>query len=794
MHTKSLNTLEYPKIIERLAQETAFSASRELALALKPTNELTEAQRRQAYTTEARRLLDLRPDAGIRGARDVRPQTKAAQRGKTLAPAELLDILATVRSSAYVYRLITRLEEGFPLLKGLAGDLPQRPQIEGRIAAAISEEGDVLDSASPKLRQLRLEIRSAQQRLQERLGTLVNEFRTALQEPIITLRSDRYVLPVRAEARGQVRGIVHDQSSSGATVFVEPLVVVEMNNRLRQLQIEEQQEVERILAELSDMVGAEAPYIILAVELLAEIDLHLAKARYASLVRGSPPKLNAEGRLRLRQARHPLLTGKVVPIDFWLGIEARMVVITGPNTGGKTVAIKTVGLLSLMALSGLYIPADDDSEVPIYHDVFADIGDEQSIEQSLSTFSSHLSRIVEILREATADSLVLLDELGAGTDPSEGSALARAILSHLLDRGVETVATTHYSELKAFAHEREGVVNASVEFDVETLSPTYRLTIGLPGRSNALAIASRLGLPAEIIEQGREFLGSAGVEMESLLSNLAEERRVAADERYRLSMERAEAEYQRKELERMRREAEEERERIINAAREKSRREADAAQAELARIRTQMRRTMTEERLEQLRERARKVEERNAPVPSRARPAASERGEEISDAGEIVVGDQVRVRSLGQRGEVVAAANARGEVEVQVGSMRMRIAASNLERLSRRQARAEAGAVVGATSYPQMVTLPPRDDSAAPEMQLDLRGWRVEDALSEVDSYLNDAAMTGMHSVRLLHGKGTGALRQAIREELRHHPLVKSFESAPQREGGDGITVVTLAG
>jgi DNA mismatch repair protein MutS2 len=626
---------------------------------------------------------------------------------------------------------------------------------------------------------------------------LVNEFRTALQEPIITMRSDRYVLPVRAEARGQVRGIVHDQSSSGATVFVEPLVVVEMNNRLRQLQIEEHQEVERILAELSEMVGGEAPYIVLAVELLAEIDLNLAKARFASAMRASPPKLNAEGRLLLRQARHPLLTGKVVPIDFWLGIDARMVVITGPNTGGKTVALKTVGLLSLMALSGLHIPAGDDSEVPVYHDIFADIGDEQSIEQSLSTFSSHLSRIVEILRDATPDSLVLLDELGAGTDPSEGSALARAILSHLLDRGVETVATTHYSELKAFAHERPSVENASVEFDVETLSPTYRLTIGLPGRSNALAIASRLGLPNDIIEQGREFLGSAGVEMESLLTNLAEERKVAADERYRLSMERAEAEYQRKEVERMRRETEEERERIINAAREKSRREADAAQAELARIRTQMRRNMTEERLEQLRERARKLEERNAPLPSRGRPAAIERGETIGDADDVAVGDQVRVRSLGQRGEVMAAANGRGEVEVQVGAMRMRVAASNLERLSRRQARAEAGAAVGgsgAATYPQMVTLPPRDDSAAPEMQLDLRGWRVEDALSEVDSYLNDAAMTGLPTVRLLHGKGTGALRQAIRETLRHHPLVKSFESVPQREGGDGITVVTLAG
>jgi DNA mismatch repair protein MutS2 len=789
MHTKSLTTLEYPKIIERLAGETAFSASRELALALEPTSDVDEARRRQAYTAEARKLLDLRPDAGVRGARDVRPQTKAAERGKVLTPAELLDIAATVRSSIYVGRLITRLEDGFPLLKGLAVDLPQRGQLEARIAMCISEEGDVLDSASPRLKQLRNDIRAAQQRLQERLGTLVNEFRSALQEPIITMRSDRYVLPVRAEGRSQVRGIVHDQSGSGATVFVEPLVVVEMNNKLRQLQIEEQQEVERILAELSENVGQEAPYIVLAVELLAEIDLCFAKARYASLIRASAPELNTNRRLRLRQARHPLLTGKVVPIDFWLGGEqARMVVVTGPNTGGKTVALKTVGLLSLMALAGLHIPAGDGSEVPIWEDIFADIGDEQSIEQSLSTFSSHLSRITEILHVATPGSLVLLDELGAGTDPSEGSALARAILTWLLERGVATVATTHYSELKAFAHEREGAVNASVEFDVETLSPTYRLTIGLPGRSNALAIAGRLGLSEDIIAQARDFLGTAGVEMEGLLTTLAQERQVAADESYHLSMERAEAEYQRKELERARRDLEEERERIINDARAQARRESEAAQAELARIRTQMRRSLTEERLEQLRSRAEKVETRNAPLPARARPAAEDSSSEAVETGELAVGDNVRVRSMGQQGEVVSLPNARGDVEVQIGSMRLRVAASSLERLSHRQARA-AG-----TTLPQLVTLPSRDDTPAPEMQLDLRGWRVEDALEEVESYLNNAAMSGLTSVRLLHGKGTGALRQAIREQLRHHPLVKKFASAEARDGGDGITVVTLGG
>src|SRR5215469_4283100 len=439
MHEKSIVTLEYPKIIERLAGETSFSASKELARALLPSTDATEVKRRLAFTSEARRLMDLRPDIGVRGARDVRPHVQAAERGAMLAPDDLLDVLVTLRASAFVSKAINRQDDSFALLKSLAVDLPVRPALEGRIAECISEDGNVLDSASPELRRLRADIHGAQQRLQDRLGTLVNEFRSALQEPIITMRSDRYVLPVRAEARGQVRGIVHDQSGSGATVFVEPLVVVEMNNRLRELQLAERQEVERILLELSGRIAEEGPYVRLAVELLAEIDLHLAKARYASLTRASAPKMNTTGLLELHEARHPLLTGKVVPIDFRLGGDFNMVVITGPNTGGKTVGLKTVGLLCLMAQSGLHIPARDDSILPLYQDIFADIGDEQSIEQSLSTFSSHLSRIVEILREATPGSLVLLDELGAGTDPSEGSALARAILAYLLERGVATV-------------------------------------------------------------------------------------------------------------------------------------------------------------------------------------------------------------------------------------------------------------------------------------------------------------------------------------------------------------------
>jgi DNA mismatch repair protein MutS2 len=793
MHEKSLTTLEYPKIIEQLTHEAAFSASKELARALTPSTDRDEVRRRLAFTSEARLLLEQRPDTGVRGAKEVRPHVRAADRGVMLTPHELVDILVTLRASEHVSRLVQKVNEHFPLLWSLAVDLPMRPGLMARISESISEEGEVLDSASPALRRIRAELRAAQQRLQDRLGTLVNEYRSALQEPIITTRSDRYVIPVRAEARNQVKGIVHDQSSSGATVFIEPAIVVEMNNRLRELHLDEQHEIERILQELSAAVATDGPYITLAVELLAEIDLHLAKARYAGLLRASAPRVNDTNRLLLRQARHPLLRGNVVPIDFWLGrdpdgAELRMVVITGPNTGGKTVALKTVGLLSLMAQAGMHIPCEDGSEIPVYSNVFADIGDEQSIEQSLSTFSSHLTRIVEILRLATEDSLVLLDELGAGTDPTEGSALARAILAHLLAQHVNTVATTHYSELKVFAHEQPGAVNASVEFDVETLSPTYRLSIGLPGRSNALAIATRLGLPEDIVQGAREYVGSAGVEMESLLANLQAEHTAAADERYRLNMERVEAEYQRQEAQKARAEIEEERIRVLNEARSQVRREVEATRAELAQVRAQMRRKLTEEQLTKLRERTHKLEERSAPEASKSQRSQRAATEPVGIAGPLEVGDTVFVRSMGQRGEVVSLLNGRGEVEVQLGAMKLRVPTSQVERLSRRQARAaDTGAVPS-------LALPLRESALAPELQLDLRGWRVEDALEEVERYLNNAALAGMPFVRILHGKGTGALRQAIRQQLSHHPLVKSMASAEAKDGGDGVTIVTLAG
>jgi DNA mismatch repair protein MutS2 len=826
MHEKSILTLEYPKILEKVAREAAFSASKQLVLELEPTPNLDEARSRLAYTTEAYQLLDLHNNASIQGARDIRAIVAHAARDGVLSPSDMLEVQATVRSAMHVARLLEKLDvEKFPLLHALGAAIPQRPHIASRIEETISEEGEVLDTASSTLRKLRFDIRGANQRLQDRLRTLVNEFGHALQEPIVTIRNDRYVIPVRAESRGQVRGIVHDQSASGATVFVEPMVVVELNNRLRQLQIEEQQEIERILRVLSGEIGHEEDALTSDVELLAEIDMHLAKARYSRLTRCTEPRLNDQGRIDLRNARHPLLTGKVVPINFHLGNDFFMVVITGPNTGGKTVALKTVGLLTLMAQAGLHIPVEEFSEVAVFEDVFADIGDEQSIEQSLSTFSSHMSRIIEILRHideevqsATPDihgrlseelvgkqearrirALVLLDELGAGTDPSEGSALARAILTFLLERHVTTVATTHYSELKAFAHEQPGVVNASVEFDVETLSPTYRLSIGLPGRSNALAIANRLGLDERIIERGREFLGSAGVRMENLLEGLQSEQKAVRDERFHLSMERAEFEHQRKQLEQERHKLEEQRVQVLNEARSQARRELEEVQTMLAKVKVDVHNNLTRERLSEARQQVRDLDEKVALIPEPRRPRKKRdtaQEEEFEAAqGPLQIGDTVRVLGFGQNAELLGLSSDRSEAEVQMGSMRFRVGVDNLERISKRKAAAEASATSkAARSAPVQsgVVIPRYEDRPDVATQLDMRGWRVDAALEELETYLNDAALSGMSTIRIVHGKGTGALRAAVREQLAHHPLVKSFASATPKDGGDGVTIVQL--
>ena len=533
MDEKSLTTLEYYKVLERLAAYTDFSASAELARAIRPTDDFQQALDRLAATTEARRLLSVKSEVTIGGARDIRPLSDRAARSSVLLPGELLEIKYTLVSARELYRAFEHKESEYPHLVVIAQQLMPPPGLIEAVTRAISERGEVLDSASVKLAHLRAEIKIAHERLLARLTRILNDPKNAphLQENIITQRNGRYVIPLRAESRSRIRAIIHDQSSSGATLFVEPLVVVELNNAWHELQLAERDEERRILTELTDQVGVFHPLLVKLVEALAQIDLALACAKYADDTHAAEPLLvpfHKTGRenhpgstIMLYHARHPLLDpAAVVPIDVTLDERTFALVITGPNTGGKTVTLKTVGLLALMAQSGLHIPAQSGSSLSLFSNIYADIGDEQSIEQSLSTFSGHITNIVRILKRMNSFSLVLLDELGAGTDPQEGSALARAILAHLVDKRVTSLVATHYPELKAFAHATPGVVNASMEFDLKTLKPTFHLMIGLPGRSNALAIANRLGLDKDLIQSARSMIDPSELIADDLLNEI----------------------------------------------------------------------------------------------------------------------------------------------------------------------------------------------------------------------------------------------------------------------------------
>ncbi|HUE75547.1 MAG TPA: endonuclease MutS2, partial [Chloroflexota bacterium] len=540
MQTHTLELLEFPKVREALAHHTGFSAGRDLALALEPSADLEQVRWRQDVTAEARLLLELKSGVTIGGARDVSPSVRRASLGGVLETTELLDLAVTLASARVLRASIGGVANQVPNLADISRQITVRGDLEEDIGRCINDHGEVTDHASVALGRIRAEMRTAHGRVVERLNSILRSsaYRTIIQDPIITIRDGRYVIPIKAEAKGQFPSIVHDQSSSGATLFVEPLATVELNNRWRRLHLDEREEIAQILRGFSERIAAAADELILNVDALAQLDLALAKSHYAASIRAVEPILvhpdapDSETSLEmlLLNARHPLLTGKVVPITVRLGNDFRILVVTGPNTGGKTVALKTVGILTAMAQAGLQLPVDPGSRVRVFDKIFADIGDEQSIEQSLSTFSSHLTHIIGIIQDANENSLVLLDELGAGTDPTEGSALARAILDHFLANQVIVMGTTHYSPIKVYAHATPGVANASVEFDVQTLSPTYRLTIGLPGRSNALAIASRLGLPAQIIDSARALLSSSDVQVEQMLEQIQAERdRAVAD-------------------------------------------------------------------------------------------------------------------------------------------------------------------------------------------------------------------------------------------------------------------------
>ena len=769
----------------------------------------------QAATGEAARLLASRPGLTIGAARDVRPLVSRAGLGAILSTGDLLEVLGTIDAGRAIRELLHRGQLVYPELATYVGRLHPLKALRDLIAETINEHGEVVDSASPQLQHLRREVRSGRDRIMRRLEAIIADPNNAeaIQEPIVTERNGRYVIAVKAAMRHAIRGVVHDQSESGATLFLEPLATVDMTNDWRQSQLEEQKEVERILRLLSSRVAHEAAELDETVAALAALDATFAKARYAERLAAVEPDLNAEGVVDLIDARHPLLTGKVVPQTIRLGDGYRVLIITGPNTGGKTVALKTIGLLTLMAQCGLRIPAAAGSKVAVFEQVLADIGDEQSIEQSLSTFSGHLRNIVAMLREAGPRSLVLLDELGAGTDPDEGSELARAILEHLLNAGVSTVATTHYSELKTFAHNREGVENASVEFNVNTLSPTYRLRIGTPGRSNALAIASRLGLPEEIVASARGGLSEEHLRAESLLEGIHRKERAAARERNRATREqqrqqrlRAEAADALADAERIRQEARDSAFAEAEAELAELRREAARLAQELERARGDRetvearREQLVQARQDQDREAARELQQRLVEAAGRQdRRAArglhsqlaqtSRRLEELrpqpaAPAETVAVGQHVRVPNFSEAGQVLTAPDAKGEVEVQVGAFRVRVRAAELQRAGRPRRHEPSYAFQRAAESftPPSLSQP-----------VDMRGLRADEVEPLLERELNEAFSAGVAYLKIIHGHGSGTVRKIVRDYLAAQPYVSSFEPASPSEGGDGATMVTLA-
>jgi DNA mismatch repair protein MutS2 len=780
---KMLRILEFDKVKEQLAEHASSPLGLERIDALMPSSDLEEVAAWLEETDEAATVLRLAGYAPLDGVVDIRPHLKRAAIGGVLSPQELVEVAATSVASRQMKRLIMDLHEehgGLERLSIYADELVEVPALEHDIRRSIDDHGEVLDAASDRLRSLRGQIRSVEARIREKLESIIRSpaAQKRLSDAIITIRNDRYVIPVKQEYRGAYGGIVHDQSASGATLFIEPQAVVELNNALREARAKEKQEIERILRELSAKVAEQAEPLARAAEALAHFDFVFAKAKYARRIQGTKPAVNHRGYLRFVQARHPLLDpAKAVPNDIELGGDYTTIVITGPNTGGKTVTLKTVGLLTLMAQAGLFIPASDGSEAAVFRAVYADIGDEQSIEQSLSTFSSHMVNIVDILRHVDGESLVLFDELGAGTDPQEGAALAIAILDEVHGRGARTVATTHYPELKAYGYNRPGVVNASVEFDTETLRPTYKLLIGIPGRSNAFDISRRLGLDERIIERAKAQVSAESHNVENMIASLERSKKQAEEDEARARAALEEAERLRAEWEQKLEALEEEKEERLAEAAKQATDIIRAAEREAERVIHELRRLQKEKQAEVKEHELAEAKQRLAA----AVPKVEKRKRAKKQAPRHVFqpGDEVKVTSLNQKGYLIEKVSD-DEWQVQLGILKMKIHERDLE-------------YIGSASVNDVTPIATvKGKDAHVSLELDLRGERYEDALIRLEKYIDDAVLAGYPRVSIIHGKGTGALRQGVQQFLKQHRAVKSFRFGEANEGGTGVTVVEL--
>ena len=782
MNEKYLRVLEFPKIRERMAALATTELGRERARALQPSSDASLVRRRQAETEEAATVLAYNGSNPMSPFSDVREFLKLAQIGSTLSAKSLLQIADAIKASQLVRGALVTEREDTPLLTQLGSTLYSNRRLEEDIFDAILSEDEISDHASPELNDIRRHIRMLNDRIRDKLNAIVRGASTSkyLMDTIVTMRNGRYVVPVKAECRANVPGIVHDQSGTGSTLFIEPMAVVEAGNELKQWAVKEKNEIERILAAFSAQIGPDAERIDDSLSTLAEIDMIFARAALGRAMHAVPPKLNGEGRINLIRARHPLIDPeKVVPSNLWLGADFTTLVITGPNTGGKTVTLKTVGLLTLMAQAGMQIPAAFGSELAIFDEVFADIGDEQSIEQSLSTFSSHMTNIVGILENVTENSLVLFDELGAGTDPTEGAALAMSILNQLLEQKVRTMATTHYSELKVFALATPGVENASVEFNVETLRPTYRLSIGVPGKSNAFEISRKLGLPEALIESARERLTRDQVQFEDVIANAEYHRQIAEKERKLAEEAHVETQRLRDEAEKLRSELAANREREMRKAREEARRVLQRAQRESEQLISDLKKKnsgeLKEHELHAMRSRLQKSIDDTAEQIG----GAPKTGEAVR---EVHVGDTVELTTLGAKAVILTLPDSRGECSVQAGALKLKAKLADMR-----------------TAAPDKPSKKPKSSGSRMqisnrpvETECDVRGCNLEEALMAVDLFLDGAVLNRLRSVSIIHGKGTGILRAGIHKHLKSHPAVKEFRLGRYGEGEDGVTIVTM--
>ncbi len=781
---RSLRVLEFTKIREQLSKLALTPSGAELCQSLVPYDDFDLVMNAQAETEEATVILSYIGGHPMASFTDVRHYLELCDKGATLSPKALLEIATLLRAISAAKKALITERTNTPMLTEKASFLGFFGHLQQEISDAILSEDEIADKASPELYDIRRNMRKASDKVREKLNSMIRSatFQKYLQDPIVTMRNDRYVVPVKQEYRAQVPGLVHDQSSSGATLFIEPMTVVEINNELKQWEVKEKIEIERILQALSAQIAPHVEQLKDNFQLLTELDFAFAKGLLAREMRALQPKMNDKGIIRIKRGRHPLIDpAKVVPSDLWLGQDFTTLIITGPNTGGKTVTLKTVGLLTLMAQSGLQVPADLGTELSYFENVFADIGDEQSIEQSLSTFSSHMTNIVNIMNNVTSRDLALFDELGAGTDPTEGAALAQSILSTLLEIQARTLATTHYRELKAFALSTVGIENASVEFNVETLRPTYRLSIGVPGKSNAFEISRKLGLSEAIIHKSKALLSNEAVRFEDVIANAEYHRQIAEKERLLAEDAHKETQKLKDQAEKLRREMEDKRETAMKKAREDAKRIMENARRESEEVIAELKKMKKDGMVTQDHQVAALRRRMEEGLDSLSEGLAQKNPVTLTPPKDLNPGDLVDIVHLNQRGTVLQKPDSKGEVQLQAGILKLKAHISQLRLVNEEQPKKKSVVKTHTSSLTRTVP-----------MEFDVRGLALDEALPEVDRYLDEAVMAGLNEVSIIHGKGTGILRTGIQQHLRKHGHVKSYRLGVYGEGETGVTVVTL--